>query len=916
MPKELTRSESDLLVFISSRMNDEMEYPREIAVAAVNGVDVGRPWAFEFSPASSESADESYLRKVREADFVVWLVGRETTQPVIREVNEAITYGLRLLVFKLPADERDSDTMDLLEQVRTYARWRDVPSLDDLSGHIQASMSDEIIRGLRNPAPPTRDSRLRQAFRLSISRCKDAWLSLGVEENIALEMAEDCELGDVLEIPSAGVHAVVDSQGSGKTLVVERLLQRAINNALADSSQPFPLFISARDLNESVQAYIEGSLQGNADPFDPRVLLIIDGIDELGANRGTDLYRQVRVYVDANARATVILTARPLPGLEVVEEEIRLERLDDKQSLSLISKVAGYPLEPNRMYSWPESIRDVAQLPLFAVMIGSLLRKSPGLSLAAPGQIIENLADRALQQTQGDSVELDQLLQELAVKAIDSGTRVRLSVMTSVQTRQRLLTNSRLIEQSADTVDFALPIFREWYAARALIEGYIGVDHLQQNSDRWLPSLSVVLNSEHNELRESLLGHIMSTDPGLASLLLKEHYPEFTVDDNSTLSLGTEEAVGARIRVAMAHWKAGLGDLFTEIGSVDHNGEVASLGVRLSDDYLTTAWYAGESDLPPVVNLAEFEPPLSASRDWPRISSISLSQENHDPFLWSYIKTHAELSESLSDSLQCPGLAMCSRDTLLEFTWVFFNDQLGRNRPRTTEFGLDRCLETIASCRELVRVHGPDTTFMSLGGRLYGVRDVEMIGELLLDLVDQGVEEIREPWPSADLPLSSSYVWSSYSDQRLLERAIAIYSGALRIYTATVDRWFSCFSARLPLYRILPVRLEGWLTTRRQRSPQRDRPTLNWYGRILPQGQANEVAFEMAPSEGIPFDSEELFQQERHAFAIYRRSLPGEFSLSWTTASLRNVFETYPATELALDWLRQDLQALEWDLRP
>ena len=553
MTEELHRSENDLLVFISSRMNEEMERPREIAVAAVNDVEFGRPWAFEFSPASSESTDESYLRKVREADFVVWLVGRETTQPVIREINEAMTYGRRLLVFKLPAEERDCDTLNLVEQVGMYARWKDVSSLDELSEHIQASMADEIVRGLRSPSSPTRDGKLRQDLRLSISRCKDAWLSLGVDENIALEMVEDCELGDVLEIPPAGVHAVVDNQGSGKTLAVERLLQRVIKNALADASQPFPLFINARDLNESVQAYIEGSLQGNADPFDPRVLLIIDGIDELGANRATDIYRQVRVYVDANARATVVSTARPLPGLQVVGEAIRLERLDEESSLTLISRVSGHPLKSNIMYNWPESIRDAARLPLFAVMIGSLLRDSPRLSFAAPGQIIETLADRALQQTQGDSVELDQLLQELAVKAIDDGTRVRLSAITPILTRQRLLTDSRLIELSVDTVDFALPIFREWYAARALIEGSIGVDHFQQNSDRWLPSLSVVLNSEHNELRESLMAHIMSTDPGLASLLLKEHHVDFTQDETAILSLGTEEAAGTKIRMAMAH---------------------------------------------------------------------------------------------------------------------------------------------------------------------------------------------------------------------------------------------------------------------------------------------------------------------------------------------------------------------------
>ena len=75
MNKEVYRSENDLLVFISSRMNHEMGPARIIAVDAIKRVECVRPWAFEFTPASSESADDAYLRKVREADFVVWLVG-------------------------------------------------------------------------------------------------------------------------------------------------------------------------------------------------------------------------------------------------------------------------------------------------------------------------------------------------------------------------------------------------------------------------------------------------------------------------------------------------------------------------------------------------------------------------------------------------------------------------------------------------------------------------------------------------------------------------------------------------------------------------------------------------------------------------------------------------------------------------
>ena len=894
-------------------MNAEMQRAREIVVEAIESVEFGRPWAFEFSPASSESADDSYLRKVREADFVAWLVSGETTQPVIMEVNEAIAAGRRLLAFKLPSDQRDCNTLNLIEQVGGYAKWQDVASVEELSEHITKSVADEIVRGLRDPSPPSRVRRLSQDYRLSVSKCKDDWVSLGIEEYIAIQMAEECGLGDVLETPSPGMYSIVDVQGSGKTLAAERLFQRAVNSALTDSSQPFPLFIGARELNEPLRDYIQRSLQGNADPFDPRVLLIIDGVDELGSSRALDVYHQVKVYVDANERATVISTARDLPGLEMMGKGIRLNRLTEEESVDLIARVSGQVLDSRDTHHWPESIQDAVRLPLFALMIGSLIRDNPRLTFATPGEVIEQLANKALRQAQGNSEELDRLLQELAVNSTDHGTRVRLSSITPALAKQQLLGDSRLIEQSSDdTVDFALPVFREWYAARALIEGTIGVGHLQQISDRWLPSLSVVLNSGHDELRNSLMAYLISTDAGLASLLLKEHNENSMDDEGEILNLGTAETAGAEIRHVMTLWKAGLGGLFAEIGPVGRRGDVATLGVELSEGFLTTAWYAGESDLPPVVGLRDFEWTIGASRDWPTISSSSLSRKIRDPFWWSYGETHERLSQSLSDALHRSSLVICSRDACHELSWEFVSSVVGRIRPTSSAFDLDEALIYLKG----VESYGPNTVVRALGGASYDAKDLKAIAEHLSVLANDGSNEIHEPWPSRDLPQSPGYVWNHYSDQRLLERTIAVYSGALRIYGAVVDRWFACFASRLPLYRLLPVRLEGWLTTSRQLELPRDWPSLSWYGRILPSGQSSEVAFELAPRTDIPFDSRSLFEQEQHAFRTHRQNLPGEFSLSWSTSSLRSVFESHPSTELALDWLRGDLQALGWELGP
>src|SRR2546426_1251701 len=105
----LSPGEAPLLVFVSSVMTSGLQRAREEAVSAIRSAPgLLVPWAFEFTPASSEPRDESYLRKVREADFVVWLVREETSRPVQTEIRQALASSRRLIVIKLPATSRDA----------------------------------------------------------------------------------------------------------------------------------------------------------------------------------------------------------------------------------------------------------------------------------------------------------------------------------------------------------------------------------------------------------------------------------------------------------------------------------------------------------------------------------------------------------------------------------------------------------------------------------------------------------------------------------------------------------------------------------------------------------------------------------------------------------------------------------------
>ena len=287
-----------------------MTKARKIAVETIREIDIGRPWAFEFTPASSQPADDTYLRKVREADLVIWLVGSETTQPVIAEINTAIAARRRLLVFRLPNEKQDSNTVDLINRVGNYAKWKRVSRIEELSKDVKDSFGDEIIQAFRNGVTPAYRSRLEQEHRTSIYRCKQALTSLGVDESVVTDMAGDVGIGAKLSISAPGSYTVVGPQGIGKTLAVERLYQRSIENAVKDALHPVPVFIQARELTVSVKECVEKSLDGQIDPFNPRVLLIIDGLDELGLSKAGSLIRQIDLYVSANPGVTAVSTAR------------------------------------------------------------------------------------------------------------------------------------------------------------------------------------------------------------------------------------------------------------------------------------------------------------------------------------------------------------------------------------------------------------------------------------------------------------------------------------------------------------------------------------------------------------------------------------------------------------------------------
>ena len=136
--------ENPLLVFISSVIAG-MRAEREAAEAAIRAIPLSRPWVFEHSPASALPLAESYLRKVRECDIFVLLLGATLTDPVKQEVKTAQAAGKPLLVFLGASAPADVTTYAQSLAVK-YATYQDAA---DLAAKVAEAVGDELITGYR-----------------------------------------------------------------------------------------------------------------------------------------------------------------------------------------------------------------------------------------------------------------------------------------------------------------------------------------------------------------------------------------------------------------------------------------------------------------------------------------------------------------------------------------------------------------------------------------------------------------------------------------------------------------------------------------------------------------------------------------------------------------------------------------------
>ncbi len=910
--KKIRPSEDLLQVFVSSRQDpedEEMSRARYLAIKEVDSFPLTKVWAFEDAPASSETARDRYVRNASNADMVIWLIGSTTTTAIAKEINACMRAQGRLLAFMFPATERDEETETLIQRVSNYATWKKVESVDVLPDHIRASLTDEVLRRYRDPAPVNHDMYLRQKHRESMADTKRLWTTLGVPEDIASELAEEHSVGHKLTLPTTGTLTINARQGSGKTLAAHRLYQLALLNRLQDHSQPLPVFLNARNISGDLKDHIEEFTREHGPVYTQGILVIIDGLDETGRSKANQLLNQVQSYTDANRNVSAVVITRPLPGLNLTTAVYTLPECGEEEFLSIVSRVAGREVKqfeiPLREYR--------SRLPLFATIVGAYLRQPMTIWGRTPSQIVNDIVQQVLGDSLDDLGDAMELLKMLAVASINSGESVDRALVATKASDQAMLANSRIIVDEGGKFDFTLAIIREWFAARAIVEKSMSFEDIDLNSDRWVVPLAIAINSENPNTGREIMERLASLDPGMAALVLEEVKHSWSSEECSiTILPGTAMEIGSSIRNAMENWRDGLGPLMPALGILTEGGSIPTLGIDVQQGWVTTSWYRGNKELAPVVQLPKDFQYLHARHyeDWPRW----IARDIESTRVWPWRVAHDELSRSLSEQLKEFRLA-------LEFTLGFHEFAYDFVSCLRSNYYDARDIETSADvihyCDRLLRKLNRDpkgsVTFGG-SGYLFTVPDLELFRERVSELLRNGTDILVDPWPPPDKewsPGTSGGMWfERYSDVRLVQRTNAIFNGALRLYNCIVERWLPAFKKRSQMKHLLPFRMSGVLRLPTVSMPNdRKEAVLIYWDEWADDTSDSGVFIELGRNERIIDGyirkrtqvAQDKFIEEGNPYHSGQRILRG--------------YEPRPATRLAHEWLTDDLQRLHWARR-
>jgi len=900
-PPPVRPGEGPLVAFVSSVVDQRLEWARRETVRTLDRVPFLARWAFEFTPASSEPLDDSYLRKVREADIVIWLVERQTTEPVQKEIREALANDRRLWVMKLQTARRDEATEALMTEVGPRAKWMETSTAGGLRQALELTLDDEIVRAMRRRPGLGRLARLEEVGRASRGRCTMRWQAAGVPRIEALELADDLSIG----APGSELQPHADNPllllmgeiGVGKSLLAERLLQGAIAKARDDANAPVPMYLEARQVVGRLREVASKEASGLGNPRIQGAMVILDGADEAGIGPAAELLGEARVLVAEWPRTAVVLTTRPLPTLIGAEEAVQVAKLSEAEAHALVGRLAGRAITAGEASTWPPSVHEAVRRPLFAVLLGTYLAEQGMAAPRSTGELLSSLVERSLRRVKADRLSANRLLQRLATFSMDRGGGPVPEADVGLRNELAPLLDSGLVIARGGALGFPLPILTEWFAAQSLGGDPLTAENLAGDPQRleyWRFPLIIASATFGHDLVSAILTPLAEKHPGFASQIVEEALARWGLAEEVPLPPPLES--GERVRTAMEAWTRGVGPLAMLIAPVRQDGSLRPLAVSTKGGWLATDWYPGDADLPNVADLSSYAEALPQSGPF----RYRYGRPAPQP-AWAWRWALDDLAGSLSDLLRSRALPIEEGPLAHEAVWQAALTVVRRG-------SLDGRAIPLGELEErLSRLPADAVVAGSRGGLRGGRYALNLLRAEMDRLRRSGGTELRPPWPGPDRDFGAGgWVWDPYTPERLLERSKAVYAGALEGYSQIVRRWLQSFAPRLRTAVMLPARLVGEVSPQRPGKGFETGPRIRWHLEPLPRGSESAIDLRLGERAG-EVNLGSLLARLRSA-----RPEASAWAFPRVHYALLDVFHPGSATELAYGWLWDDLKEASW----
>ncbi len=885
-------AERPLRAFISSVMTPELQPARDAVVGAFNRGAVLESWAFEFTPASSEEVDASYLRHVRECDLFVYIASNTVTAPVAAEVREALKTNKRMFVFCLGIDHLGKEAADLLSEIGTHAKWKPVASVEALDEACGKALDDFFVRAVRADTlgSETEESvRIRFAqslLRRSYARIISALQSLGVEYSTAQRLAADSTFGDRLSIDFANspVRVIDGIIGSGKSLIAERKHQTAVNHWLQNAGSPIPVFVRARDVATSIEALVRSTAQPLGDITKVGIALIVDGLDEPSIISPSVLLNEVRELINALPSSTCIVTGRPhVASLANNDESVKVPPLSSSEIRAVVQRFSNLDNAGMLVSSLSSGLHEALKQPLFSVLYGSLLSVNRTGQWHKETELIQELVNRSTRDLDA-APDVIGRLQVLAVHMLRrGGGPVPPQDLSSVGDLEK----TRLVVVTDNGVAFALPIFAEWFASQALLREGAGIDAVLSSTspDAWVTAIAMAIAMGPRDVVDRLCTDLVSRKPAIAAssiVLAAQSHARWGGPD---LPPATEAEI--QLRHAFETWSRALRPL-EHLTPRAADGTLASMTVRVVGRSIEVHYH----DRPATRNL-DIDPDTLLG------SHYSAQRESNAAWAWRF--TLDSIRDELKRVLDNKRL-MVEADVRerLWYTWLRSN---GLGSLSSDPIEIRQILENLSGVP-------PDAVIAPL----YGLQNFDLdasptVDELRRHLASLNVASDlwQPPYPGPDQARTGSWVWSDYSNHQLARRVQSVYDAALEIYRQLCAQWFPALKERFSLYELMPLHLECTLLPPRPETTFG--PIVGLRFQPLLASEPNRVSVIVADS--VPEITLEEFESLRRHVAKLRPGAERWITLRGPVGRTR-IFEDEPARHIAYEWLRQDLKGIDW----